>query len=81
MRAYNVDEGLEQLALADALQVNVLYLAGDVAEASPAAAQLLRGRLEKDSIGIGDVIQARDVDRAESWPDGQDRQEDEALPV
>ena len=27
------------------------------------------------------VIQARDVDRAEPWPDGQDRQEDQALPV
>ncbi|WP_186395681.1 hypothetical protein, partial [Stappia sp. TSB10GB4] len=26
------------------------------------------------------VIQALNVDRAESWPDGQDRQEDQALP-
>lgn len=27
------------------------------------------------------LIQALDVDRAESWPDDQDRQEDQALPV
>jgi hypothetical protein len=27
------------------------------------------------------VIQALDVDRAESWPDGEDCQEDEALPI
>jgi hypothetical protein len=27
------------------------------------------------------MIQALDVDRREPWPDGQDRQEDEALPV
>lgn len=44
----------------------------------------LRGRLE---IAAGDscrrriVIQAVDVDRAEPWPDGRDRQEDQALPV
>ena len=27
------------------------------------------------------VIQVLDVDRAESWPDGEDCQEDEALPI
>jgi DNA-binding transcriptional ArsR family regulator len=41
----------------------------------------LRVRLEKGSIGGRVVIQALNVDRAEPWPDGQDRQEDQALPV
>jgi hypothetical protein len=36
--------------------------------------------LERDSVVWG-VIQAMDVDRAEPWPDGQDRQEDQALSV
>ncbi len=44
-----------------------------------------RVRLEavwkRDFTWCGPVIQALDVDRAEPWPDGQDRQEDEALPV
>jgi hypothetical protein len=34
-----------------------------------------------DSAGGSVMIQALDVDRAEPWPDGQDRQEDQALPV
>lgn len=34
-----------------------------------------------DSGGRLDVIQARDVDRAKPWPDGPDRQEDQALSV
>ncbi len=38
--------------------------------------------LEKGGFGWrGDLIQAVDVDRAEPWPDGQDRQEDQALPL
>ena len=45
----------------------------------------LRVRFENrrggDSAGGVVVIQALDVDRAEPWPDGQDRQEDQALPV
>ncbi len=35
----------------------------------------------RDSLGSVVMIQALDVDRAEPWPDGQDRQEDQALPV
>jgi hypothetical protein len=34
-----------------------------------------------DSPGVEFLIQALDVDKAEPWPDGQDRQEDQALPV
>ena len=44
----------------------------------------LRGCLENCegySPGAEFLIQALDVDRAEPWPDGQDRQEDQALPV
>ncbi len=33
------------------------------------------------SLGFVVMIQALDVDRTEPWPDGQDRQEDQALPV
>jgi hypothetical protein len=36
---------------------------------------------ERDSAGGSVAIQALDVDRAKPWPDGQDRQEDQALPV
>ena len=36
---------------------------------------------ERDSAAGSGVIQALDVDRAEPWPDGQDRQEDQTLPV
>ncbi len=36
---------------------------------------------EGDSAAGSVMIQALDVDRAEPWPDGQDRQEDQALPV
>jgi hypothetical protein len=45
---------------------------------------LLRDRLENgggDSSGVEFLIQALDVDRAKPWPDGQDRQEDQALSV
>ena len=42
---------------------------------------VVRGRLEKDSPDVGGVIQAWDVDRTESWPDGRHRQEDQALSV
>jgi hypothetical protein len=35
----------------------------------------------RDSLPGGVMIQALDVDRTEPWPDGQDRQEDQALPV
>jgi hypothetical protein len=38
-------------------------------------------RSVRDSAGGWVVIQALDVDRAEPWPDGQDRQEDQTLPV
>ena len=38
-------------------------------------------RLDGDSICGWVMIQALDVDRAEPWPDGQDRPEDQALPV
>jgi hypothetical protein len=34
-----------------------------------------------DSHGARRVIQALYVDQAEPWPDGRDRQEDEALPL
>jgi hypothetical protein len=43
--------------------------------------EFLRVRLEKDSIAGRVMIQALDVDRAEPWPHGQDRQEDQTLPV
>jgi hypothetical protein len=46
--------------------------------------RLLRVRFENrrgDSAAGSIMIQALDVDRAEPWPDGQDRQEDQALPV
>ena len=49
-----------------------------------AALNLLRVRFEIQGWGFAArrfVIQALDVDRAEPWPDGQDRQEDEALSV
>jgi transposase len=49
------------------------------------AGACLRARFEIPGTGAiaarAVVIQARDVDRAEPWPDGQDRQEDQALPV
>jgi len=35
----------------------------------------------RDSVRGVVMIQAVDVDTAEPWPDGQDRQEDQALPV
>ena len=35
----------------------------------------------EDSLCGGGVIQALDVDRAEPWPDGRDRPQDQALPV
>ena len=45
----------------------------------------LRGCLEiglkEDSARAAVVIQALDVDRAEPWPNGQDRQEDQAVSV
>lgn len=47
-------------------------------------ANYVRGRFEsrERAIGAGGfLIQAVDVDRTEPWPDGQDRQEDQALPV
>ncbi|MDP3175538.1 MAG: helix-turn-helix domain-containing protein [Phenylobacterium sp.] len=34
-----------------------------------------------DSASSWSVIQARDVDRAEPWPDGQDREEDQAISI
>jgi hypothetical protein len=50
-----------------------------------APSQLLRVRLEnRCALGFVwclAVIQALDVDRAEPWPDGQDREEDQALLV
>ena len=52
---------------------------------TPAIVQgALRVRFEIQGWGFAArrfVIQALDVDRAEPWPDGQDRQEDEALSV
>jgi hypothetical protein len=36
---------------------------------------------EGDSAGGSVMIQALDVDRAEPWPHGQDRQEDQAPPI
>ena len=41
----------------------------------------LRECLEKGFTGRRLMIQARDVDREEPWPDGQDRQEDQTIPV
>jgi hypothetical protein len=50
-----------------------------------APSQLLRVRLEnRCALGFVwclAVIQALDVDRADPWPDGQDREEDQALLV
>jgi hypothetical protein len=37
--------------------------------------------VEGDSLAGEFLIHALDVDRAKPWPDGQDRQDDEALPV
>jgi hypothetical protein len=52
---------------------------------SSAARGVLRVRFENRRWGDGAsssvVIQALDVDRAEPWPDGPDRQKDQALPV
>ena len=41
----------------------------------------LRGRLENDSLGRRRVIQARNVDRSESSPNGRNCKEDQALPI
>jgi tetratricopeptide (TPR) repeat protein len=57
-------------------EANCIYLIGEIA---------LRVRLEnRCALGFVwclAVIQALDVDRAEPWPDGQDREEDQALLV
>ena len=52
-------------------------------EATPTQlAERLFGKLFlRDSVWAGLVIQARDVERAEPWPDGQDRPEDQAVSV
>jgi len=43
-------------------------------------AEPLRDRLKRDSPSALDVIQAGDVDSSESWPNGRNREEDQALP-
>jgi hypothetical protein len=54
----------------------VEYISGDTA-----GGEFLERVWEICSSCFRCVIQALDVDRAESWPDGEDCQEDEALPI